>query len=161
MPHPNVALLERFYTAFRDLDAASMQACYTADASFEDPAFSLHGAEEIGTMWTMLCSAVKEKGRADWQLDFSALDADDLHGTAHWEPRYRFSATGRKVHNVIDACFVFHNGLIQHHHDTFSFWRWSRQALGAPGWLLGWTPLLRSKVRQQAAHNLQRFREGR
>ncbi|MCK7594422.1 nuclear transport factor 2 family protein [Pseudomarimonas salicorniae] len=158
MPHPNAILLERFYTAFRDLDAPAMAACYTEDASFEDPVFSLHGAGEIAAMWTMLCEAVKDKGRDAWRLEFSAIEADDFHGSAHWEPHYRFSATGRMVHNVIDACFVFDGGRIQHHHDSFSFWRWSRQALGAPGWLLGWTPLLRGKVRQQAARNLQRFR---
>ncbi len=160
MPHSHHALLERFYSAFRDLDADTMAACYSADASFEDPVFSLHGAAEIGAMWRMLCTAVADKGRADWRLEFSEIDADELHGTAHWEPRYRFSATGRMVHNVIDAGFVFHDGLIQHHHDRFSFWRWSRQALGAPGWLLGWSPLLRGKVRAQAARNLQRFRAG-
>ena len=27
--------------------------------------------------------------------------------SAHWEPTYRFSATGRTVHNVIDAEFEF------------------------------------------------------
>ena len=41
--------------------------------------------------------------------------------------------------------------------DRFDFWRWSRQALGAPGVLLGWTPMLRGKVRGQAGANLQRF----
>lgn len=160
MTHPHHALIERFYAAFRDLDAETMAACYSPEASFEDPAFSLHGAAEIGAMWRMLCTAVKEKGRSDWQLTYAVIEADDLHGTAHWEPRYRFSATGRLVHNIIDASFVFHDGLIQHHHDQFSFWRWSRQALGAPGWLLGWTPLLRAKVRSQAARNLERFRAG-
>ncbi|MDB5894551.1 MAG: snoaL-like protein, partial [Rhodoferax sp.] len=34
---------------------------------------------------------------------------------------------------------------------------WSRQALGAPGMLLGWTPMLRNKVRAQAAANLRKF----
>ena len=31
-------------------------------------------------------------------------------------------------------------------------------APGAPGWLLGWTPALRKKVRAQAAANLKAFR---
>lgn len=156
MPHPNEALLQRFYTAFRQLDAAAMAACYAEDAVFDDPAFSLRGRREIGGMWEMLCSAVKAKGRDVWQLEFSVQGVDDREGRAHWEPIYRFSATGRMVHNIIDAEFEFRDGLIVRHRDRFNFWRWSRQALGAPGWLLGWTPLLAAKVRAQAARNLAR-----
>jgi len=71
---------------------------------------------------------------------------------------YRFSPTGRIVHNVIDAQFEFDRfALITRHVDRFDFWRWSRQALGTPGWLLGWTPLLRNKVRAQAAANLAAY----
>ena len=84
-----------------------------------------------------------------------AIAADDRRGRAHWEPRYRFSATGRPVHNVIDAEFEFRDGLIVVHRDRFSFWRWSRQALGASGLLLGWTPWLRAKVRARAEANLR------
>ena len=52
-------------------------------------------------------------------------------------------------------------GLILRHRDRFDFWGWSRQALGAPGWLLGWTPLLRNKVRAQAGARLRGFLEKR
>jgi hypothetical protein len=149
------ATLERFYSAFQRLDGEAMQACYASDARFDDEAFSLRGREEIGAMWRMLCEAVKDKGMADWQLRFSCTDR-----TAHWEPIYRFSATGRLVHNIIDAEFTFDaNGLILTHRDRFDFWRWSRQALGAPGLLLGWSGFLRDKVRAQAAKNLARWRE--
>ena len=94
------------------------------------------------------------KGQAQWRLQVSAL----TDHSAHWEPTYLFSATGRVVHNVIDARFEFDaQGLISRHTDRFDFWRWSRQALGAPGLLLGWSPFLRAKVRAQAAASLRRF----
>jgi hypothetical protein len=48
-------------------------------------------------------------------------------------------------------------GKIVRQVDRFSFWRWSRQALGWKGWLLGWTPWLRNRVRAQAAEALRRF----
>ena len=48
-------------------------------------------------------------------------------------------------------------GLITRQRDRFDFWAWSRQALGMPGLLLGWTPFLRHKVQRQAAANLQKF----
>ena len=64
--------------------------------------------------------------------------------------------------NRIDAEFEFDKtGLITRHRDRFDFWVWSRQALGTPGWLLGWTPLLRNKVRATAAKNLAKFMAAR
>jgi hypothetical protein len=111
-------------------------------------------------MWRMLCEAVQAKpeARAHWKL--SATDITDR--SAHWEASYIFSATGRPVLNRIDAEFTFDKrGLILTHRDRFHFWTWSRQALGATGWLLGWTPMLRNKVRAQAKANLRRFLEKR
>jgi hypothetical protein len=148
------ATVERLYAAFAKLDSDSMAACYAPDAVFDDEAFSLKGRAQIGAMWTMLCDAVKTKGRDVWKLEVSQV----TERSAHWEPTYNFSATGRMVHNIIDAEFEFDSaGLITRQRDRFDFWRWSRQALGAPGLLLGWSPLLRNKVRAQAAKNLERF----
>ena len=150
------ATIERFYAAFARLDGDAMQACYAENAHFEDEAFTLDGAREIGGMWRMLCQAVKAKpeARAAWKLDVSQVTAR----SAHWEAHYLFSATGRQVHNRIDAEFEFDAaGLILRHRDRFDFWAWSRQALGLPGALLGWSGFLRGKVRAQAAANLKRF----
>jgi ketosteroid isomerase-like protein len=143
--------IQRFYAAFAQLDGAAMQACYAADAQFDDEVFSLQGRQQIGGMWRMLCDATQAKGRDVWRLEASDITATG----AHWEAHYRFSATGRLVHNIIDAQIECGpDGLIRRHRDRFDFWRWSRQALGAPGLLLGWTPFLRAKVRAQAAANL-------
>jgi ketosteroid isomerase-like protein len=140
-----------FYNAFRELDAKAMTAAYAPDARFRDPVFDLHGRDEIGAMWSMLCEAVEAQGRDVWRLDVSAIAGDASRAHARWEPRYRFSATGRTVHNVIDAEFGFDDyGLIVAHRDQFDFWRWSRQALGPVGWALGWSPWLRARVAAQA-----------
>ena len=148
------ATIQRLYAAFAKLDAVAMQACYAPAATFEDEAFSLKGAQQIGGMWAMLCSATKARGMSHWKLDVSDITDD----SAHWEAHYLFSTTGRLVHNRIDAAFTFDgNGLIATHRDRFDFWAWSRQALGTPGLLLGWSPFLRNKVRATAAGNLQRF----
>ncbi len=146
--------VERLYAAFARLDGEAMQACYAPDATFDDEVFSLKGPVQIGGMWCMLCNATKAKGMAHWKLVVSESTAH----SAHWEAHYLFSATGRRVHNKIDAAFTFDgDGLITTHRDRFDFWTWSRQALGTPGLLLGWTPFLRNKVRATAAGNLQRF----
>jgi hypothetical protein len=146
--------IERFYAAFARLDGAAMQACYAADAHFMDEVFDLTGAEQIGGMWRMLCDTTRARGLPHWKLEVSAITPT----SAHWDAHYLFSATGRQVLNKIDAQFRFNAlGLITHHRDRFDFWAWSRQALGLPGLLLGWSPMLRSKVRAQASANLLRF----
>jgi hypothetical protein len=148
------ATIERLYAALARLDGEAMQACYAADARFEDEVFTLRGARQIGGMWRMLCEATRTRGQAQWKIELSAVTGR----SAHWDAHYLFSATGRQVLNRIDAEFEFDaQGLITRQRDRFDFWRWSRQALGAPGLLLGWTPLLRRKVRRQAAANLERF----
>lgn len=148
----NAALITRFYEAFSQRDHATMAASYAPDAHFSDPVFpDLRGAK-IGGMWRMLC----ELG-TDLELTFSDVVGTEAGGSAHWEARYTFSATGKKVHNVIDATMKIRDGKIVEHVDGFDFYRWSRMALGVPGVLLGWTPLVRNKVRAQAGAQLDRF----
>jgi hypothetical protein len=156
--HPNQQTLQKFYTAFAQLDPETMATCYAPDAQFDDEVFSLRGKSEVMGMWRMLCEATQAKGADVWKLQFRDVEADSNTGRAHWDAHYRFSTTGRIVDNSIDAQFDFNpQGLIARHRDRFDFWRWSRQALGAPGVLLGWTPLLRNKIRDRAAGNLRRY----
>lgn len=156
--HPNAHTIERFYSAFSQLDAETMAQCYAPDAHFEDAVFALSGKEAVMGMWRMLTEATRSKGRDVWKLEFSGIHADATSGQAHWDAHYRFSATGRMVLNRIDARFTFNeHGLIATHRDRFNFWSWSRQALGTPGLLLGWTPFLRNKVRQQAQSSLKKY----
>jgi ketosteroid isomerase-like protein len=140
------AIIERFYSGFAARDTDAMGACYHPEIHFSDPVFpDLHGPEVIN-MWRTL------SGRAaDMAVTFRDVRADDTTGSAHWTATYTFSGTGRHVVNEIDASFRFADGLIIRHVDSFDFWRWSRMALGTSGLLLGWTPYLRSKVRQRSA----------
>jgi ketosteroid isomerase-like protein len=156
----NFETINHFYTAFAQLDATAMAACYADDVQFQDEVFTLNGKTQAVGMWTMLCTATagNPASKAAWHLDFSGVKADASTGQAHWEANYLFSKTGRIVLNKIDARFSFNeSGLIVKHHDRFNFWAWSRQALGAPGLLMGWTPFLRAKVQATANDNLQKF----
>ncbi|MEZ4471461.1 MAG: nuclear transport factor 2 family protein [bacterium] len=154
--HPNAALITRFYTAFQASDGEAMAACYADDVHFSDPVFpDLEGAA-AGDMWRMLTAAAK-----DLRIEFSGVEADDARGKAHWEAWYTFSATGKKVHNIIDAEFTFRDGRITRHADTFSFPRWAGQALGFMGKLLGKTGWLQRKVQGQAGAGLRKFRASR
>ena len=112
--------LAAFYAAFRELDAASMRAAYAPAARFQDPVFRLAGRDEIGAMWAMLCEATARNGRDVWRLDVGEIVADASYGRARWEAHYRFSATGRMVHNVVEAGFSFDaGGRILTHRDRF------------------------------------------
>ena len=149
--HPNEQLIEAFYNAFAAKNYAAMQVCYQPAAEFSDAVFSLKG-KEVGAMWHMLVG-----GDGDLQATHRDVQANDATGRAHWEARYTFSSTGRKVLNVIEAEFQFQSGRILLHHDTFNFWRWSSQALGPSGMLLGWSPFLHNKVRATARARLDKF----
>lgn len=152
MAHPNDELLQRFYAAFDRKDGDTMAACYAPGAHFRDPVFGDLTGVEAGQMWRMLTSRA-----ADLTVELAEHAADDQTGSARWIARYTFAQTGRKVVNDIRAEFRFRSGLIADHVDHFSFWTWSRQALGAPGMLLGWTPLLRARVSSQARAGLDEF----
>jgi ketosteroid isomerase-like protein len=150
--HRNVKLIRDFYSAFQKRDARRMAACYDPAVKFSDEVFfDLEGARATG-MWRMLC----ERGK-DLKIEFRDIKADDSVGSAQWEAWYTFSATGRKVHNKIDARFEFRDGKIIRHLDSFNFWAWASQALGLTGRLLGWSPFVKNRVRRQAAKSLDSF----
>ena len=150
--HSNKAVIERFYTCFQQRDGDGMAACYHTDVQFSDPVFPDLRGPDAGAMWKMLCAGAK-----GFELSFSDIHADDARGSARWEARYDFSATGRRVSNLVTSAFRFKDGLIVRQQDHFSFWKWSVMALGPVGIFLGWTPLLRNKVRKQARKGLSRF----
>lgn len=156
MSHPNVDVITRFYQAFQQLDAEEMARCYAPDVRFSDPAFGTLTGNEAGDMWRMLTSRAK-----NFSLTFDDVQADANGGSANWVATYLFSQTGRTVVNRIHASFVIRDGLIVEHHDHFDMWRWSSQALGFKGMLLGWTPLLKNAVHKQARSGLRQFQAAR
>ena len=149
----NQDLIERFYAAFNERDGAAMAACYAPDVSFSDPVFPDLRGSDAGTMWRMLTSRA-----TDLRIDLLEHEADDERGSAHWVAHYTFAQTGRPVVNDVRASFRFGAGLIVQHRDEFDFHRWARQALGASGRLLGWTPLVRNAVRKRAQAGLDEFK---
>jgi ketosteroid isomerase-like protein len=151
MSDRNGELVERFYAAFARLDGDAMAACYAPGARFSDPVFTDLRGEEPGAMWRMLTGRAK-----DLKVQLTEHEATDERGSAHWLADYTFS-TGRKVHNDVRAEFRFEGGLITEHRDSFSFYAWSRQALGPVGLALGWTPIVRGKVQREARAGLDAF----
>ena len=148
----NEQLIKKFYDCFAEKDWRGMAACYDEDIFFYDPVFlNLEGAQ-VRAMWEMLLRNAK-----DLTLSVSHIVAEDEYGTCLWEASYTFTATGRHVVNKGKAHMKMVGGKITEHSDQFSFWNWSRQALGVKGLLLGGTTFLQNRVRGQAWKNLERF----
>jgi ketosteroid isomerase-like protein len=152
--HPNEKLIRDFYAAFAKHDAAGMAACYHRDIVFSDDVFTMLRGKEATAMWAMLCSRGK-----DLEIIAGDISGDTDGGQAHWDANYTFSQTGRFVRNKIDAVFAFRDGKIIRHVDRFNFWKWSSQALGGVGIVLGWFPLIKAAVRKKAAKSLQDYME--
>jgi ketosteroid isomerase-like protein len=148
----NEQLIQNFYTCFQNKDYKGMQNCYADNATFSDAVFVNLNAAQVKAMWQMLITRGK-----DLQLEFKNIVAGEKSGNAEWTAAYTFSSTGKKVINNIKASFLFENGKIIKHTDSFSFYKWARQALGPAGILLGWASLLKNKIRKNAMRNLDNF----
>lgn len=151
--NPNEELVNKFYTAFQQLDFETMNSCYSEDITFYDPAFGLLRGNEARSMWEMLCRNAK-----DFSLTYgNIIHLDDEYSTCDWVATYTFSKTGKKVVNRIRANMKFANGKIIEHSDAFSLHKWSAQALGFTGWLLGWNRFFQRKIQNGARKNLLKF----
>jgi hypothetical protein len=147
-----MSVAERFYDAFALGDWHTMGMTYAQHATFSDPVFPLLGTEEVRAMWHMLLSRAQ-----DFSLSYNVVAENEDGARIVWIARYTFSQTDRPVKNRVVTEMRFGAGRIVKQVDRFNFWRWSRQSLGFSGLLLGWTPMLRTKVQGQAAASLRKF----
>ncbi len=145
--------LTSFYQAFQKEDGEAMASMYHENAKFSDEVFRNLNAKEAGAMWKMLI----ERAKGDLKIEFHSIVEGDNSATCIWEARYLFSKTGRRVHNIIRSEMKFKDGKIIDHKDSFNFWLWSRMALGMPGLLLGWMPIIRIKTQRMARKGLDVF----
>ncbi len=151
----NAQIIRTFYESFAQNNAGGMISCYHDEIKFSDPAFGLLKGADAKNMWRMLV----ERGNGKIKIAFSNISANEKMGSADWTAYYLFSKTNRKVHNEIHAEFEFKDGKIFRHTDTFDVWKWSKQALGLPGVLLGWSSFMQNKIRQTAKNSLREYSE--
>jgi ketosteroid isomerase-like protein len=149
----NKALIEKFYTAFQQLDYNSMNSCYSDEIVFSDPVFGLLQGNEVKAMWEMLCKNAK-----DLSLTYSNIQSQDgEYYTCNWTANYVFSKTGRKVTNNIKAFMRIKDGKITEHSDAFRLSTWIAQAFGWKGVWFGWTGFLKRKIQNAARRSLEKF----
>ena len=150
-------LINKFYTSFQERDFNGMIGCYSNDIVFFDPVFGLLRGDEVRAMWEMLC-----KNARGFSLTYGNIQhLDDEYSTCDWVATYTFSKTGRRVVNKIKANMRFADGMVAEHSDAFSLHKWSSQALGFSGWVLGWNRFFQRKIQNGARKNLTRFMENR
>lgn len=149
----HIALVEKFYRSFAVADLDGMLSCYHKEIEFEDPAFGKLNHEMPGKMWKMLL----ERAKGDLKITYGHIMAGENKGSAVWEAHYHFGTEKRKVINKINASFEFKDGLIYKHKDQFDLWKWSSQALGMRGFLLGWSSFMKQKIRQRSLSLLNNY----
>ncbi len=150
----NEQLIDTFYKAFANLDYTKMQNSYAANPVFNDTVFGVIEGDAVKAMWEMLC-----KNARDFSLEYSDIECDGEYGTCNWVAKYTFSKTGKRVINKVKAHMRIENGKITEHTDEFDIYKWSRQALGLPGIVLGWSGYLKTKIRNDARLKLNNFME--
>ena len=148
----NEKKITEFYAAFKQKDAKMMTSYYHDSILFYDPAFGYLKGDRAKAMWEMIC----ENG-SDLLIDFSNISSDTTIGNAHWEADYTFTATNNKVHNVVDAHFIFKEGKIIQHTDDFDFKAWSKQAFGFFGRTIGQTKFFHKIFTKKANKILDKY----
>lgn len=149
----NEDIINKFYSSFQQLNAAGMNACYSDNIVFFDPVFGMLEGEAAKSMWEMLCRNAK-----DFSLTYGNIrHLDEEYSTCDWVATYTFSKTGRRVVNRIRANMRFADGKIIEHSDAFSVHKWSAQALGFTGWLLGWNSIFQRSIRNKAKRGLLEY----
>ena len=143
----------KLYNSLSKADVSQMRECYDPDVEFCDPAFGTLNGKEVFQMWQMLI----EKSKGTLKIDYSDIHANDYLGSAKWITEYKYSKNNHKVLNTITSKFVFKEGLIIKQTDDFDVWKWSKQALGIKGVLLGWTGFMQKKIQKQARLSLKQY----
>ena len=141
-----------FYTAFQKRDIKTMQDSYADNAVFNDSVFRDLNSSQVKAMWQMLLS----RG-GNIKVQFRDIKEEGGKVVAKWEADYKFTATGKKVLNKVNATFEIVDGKIVKHTDNFNFYKWAKQAFGGGGLLLGWTNFFVDRVRYTAHKKLEAY----
>jgi ketosteroid isomerase-like protein len=149
----NTELITKFYDSFAKGNIESMIECYHDDIVFEDPAFGTLKGETAKNMWRMLLS----RREATTEITYSDVQETADGGTAQWIASYIYGPKKRKVVNHVSAQLTISEGKIITHTDTFDMWKWTQQALGASGYLLGWSSFMQNKIQQKLSGLLKKY----
>ena len=148
-----VQIADNFYAAFSNHNSSEMIKLYHDDVIFTDPAFGMLKGDRAKKMWEMLLA----NSKSELKIQYEILDTSNEHATVSWTAKYIFGPQRRLVENHVTARLKIKQGKIVEHHDTFNMWKWSSQALGLSGRLLGWTGFMKKKVQLKTNRALDKY----
>jgi ketosteroid isomerase-like protein len=143
--------IDHFYSSFKNSDVNGMIDCYAENIHFSDPIFGTLRGEKAKAMWMMLL----ERSKGNLSINYEVTSPT----SAKWIATYHYGPKKRKVINEINAYFEFKDGKISKHTDHFDLAKWSRQALGVTGIVLGKTKWFQRKISENVNSSLERFME--
>lgn len=149
----NKEIINKFYTSFSNGNVKGMLECYHKDIVFQDAVFGKLEGERAFKMWEMLLSKKKQ----NTIITFNNVEATAEKGKANWVVKYEYGAKKRKVINKVQANFKFKDSKIIEHLDDFNLWKWTQQAIGPAGYLMGWTTYMKNKIQKTTKSKLDRF----
>lgn len=149
----NINIPEQFYGALTNHNSSEMIKLYHDDVIFTDPAFGMLQGIRAKKMWEMLLA----NSKSDLNIQYEILDSSNEQATVSWIAKYKFGPQRRLVENHVIASLKIKQGKIVEHHDTFNMWKWSSQALGLSGRLLGWTGFMKKKVQLKTNRALDKY----
>lgn len=88
----NSILIQKFYSAFQNLDPEAMAACYHDQVQFQDPVFNKLSGKDPSDMWRMLIS----RGGASLKYPFPIL----------YQTKHQVVPHGKR-----DTCFQKQTGM--------------------------------------------------
>ncbi|KAG8936469.1 hypothetical protein FRC02_001887 [Tulasnella sp. 418] len=150
-------VVQKYLTAYTQLDYATMESLTTDNFVFEDPAFPHLEGEHARGMFKMFIQGAPKTGAKFTVVEVNSSEDDPSHKvTAKYDASYNFE--GRPVVNHMSSVFLVNNdGKIEKQVDTFDFSAWASQALGIIGMLFGSFGFLRAQVQKRGADRLEAF----
>lgn len=149
----NKELITKFYKSFSNGDIDSMLECYHEEVIFHDPAFGILKGDHAKNMWRMLLAKRDESTK----IACTDITITEKGGKATWTASYKYGPKRRSVINNVTAQMEIVEGKIIRHTDTFDMWKWTQQALGFSGYLLGWSPFMKNKIQHKLGSMLREY----
>jgi hypothetical protein len=149
--HPNHAAVTMFLKAQEARDPVRLSNSLHESSTLVDPLVGELKGWRVFAWWQML-----------WRFRNHAITIVEGEGTptkghAHWKVGYTHPSTRRAMLTDTTSEIEFRENKIFVQNDSYSLYKWCRQALGAQGLLLGWLPPIQAQLREAALERLENF----
>ncbi|ANH80850.1 cyclase [Niabella ginsenosidivorans] len=149
----NIEIIDRFFTAFGNLNDRDLNALYSDDVIYSDPLFGLLQGQQVKEKWELVCKSVKE-------LQLTVIKKEEIdheYATCQWKAEYVSASTGKPVIFYSKSFMRFADGRITEHSEGFRLTQWIAQVYGIKGRLFGWLNFMKRKVQAEYQERLNKY----